>query len=123
MTMATKRLGQAGEDRAAAFLESCDYRIAARNYRVPVGEIDIIAVKDNTVVFVEVKTRRSIRYGTPAQAVSWYKKKKIIRTAYWFLHHAGISGCDCRFDVIEVYAGAGEDWQIRHIPGAFETQG
>ena len=123
MTMATKRLGRAGEDLAAAYLEERDYRIAARNYRVPAGEIDIVAVKGRTVIFVEVKTRRSVRCGTPAQAVGWYKQQKIIRTAYWFLQQAGISECECRFDVMEVYAGEGEAWQVRHIPGAFEIQG
>ena len=118
-----KELGQAGEAAAVAYLQQHGYKIAARNYRVKVGELDIIAWQDpKTLVFVEVKTRTGLQYGTPAEAVNYYKRKKIIRTAQWYLMEKHLQGsCYCRFDVIEVYAMAQGRWEVRQIEGAFEA--
>ena len=119
--MSRQELGQRGEECAAAFLERKGYRIAARNYRAKVGEIDIIAWQDReTLVFVEVKTRTGLSYGKPAEAVNYYKQRKIIRTAQWYLLEKHIDGCRCRFDVIEVYAMTAGAWKVRQIEGAFE---
>ena len=119
--MSRQELGQRGEECAAAFLERKGYRIAARNYRAKVGEIDIIAWQDReTLVFVEVKTRTGLSYGKPAEAVNYYKQRKIIRTAQWYLLQKHIDGCRCRFDVIEVYAMTAGAWKVRQIEGAFE---
>lgn len=120
--MNNKILGRQGEQIAADYLLQHGYRICAQNFRVPVGEIDIIASRSGLIVFVEVKTRRGLRCGTPAQSVTYYKQQKIIQTARWFLRqrHLG-EECLCRFDVIEVYARTEGDWEVRHIPGAFET--
>jgi len=82
--MKNQILGSQGEQAAADFLQQQGYRICARNFRVPVGEIDIIARQGEVLAFVEVKTRHSNRYGTPAQAVNFRKQKKIIQTAQWF---------------------------------------
>ena len=95
-------------------------RILERNYRMKYGEIDIIAEDYGTIVFVEVKTRRSISYGTPAQAVNYRKQNKIIQMAQIYLRQRRIENRPCRFDVIEVYAVRG-DWQVHHIKGAFEA--
>ncbi len=116
----SKKIGTSGEDLATKFLQEKGYRIRERNYRVSLGELDIIAEKDSRIIFVEVKTRRNLRCGTPAESVNYYKQKKIIQTAQVFLRQKRLEGCSCRFDVIEVYVHPEKTWQIRHIPGAFE---
>ena len=120
--MKNQILGSQGEQAAADFLQQQGYVICARNFRVPVGEIDIIARQGEVLAFVEVKTRHGSRYGTPAQAVNFYKQKKIIQTAQWFLRqkHLSEDKCFCRFDVVEVYALPKGKWQVHHLPGAFE---
>ncbi|EFR40450.1 TIGR00252 family protein [Selenomonas sp. oral taxon 137 str. F0430] len=118
--MSNQTLGAQGEDRAAAYLTARGCIICERNFRVKSGEIDIIADDRGTLVFVEVKTRTGTQYGTPAQAVDFRKRNKIIQTAYWYLRQRQIDNRPCRFDVIEVYAVRG-DWQVRHIKGAFEA--
>lgn len=112
-------LGRQGEALAASYLETRGYRILARNFRVRGAELDIVAEKNGTLVFVEVKTRRTGRYGSPGQAVGCRKQQKIIFAARCFLRQNDREDCFCRFDVIEVYAAAG--WRLRHLPGAFET--
>lgn len=120
--MNNKVLGGQGEQAAADYLQQHGYRICVRNFRVPVGEIDIIASRQDTLVFVEVKTRRSVRYGTPAQAVNYVKQQKIVQTARWFLRQRHLEDrCCCRFNVIEVYAQPQGGWTIHHLPGAFEV--
>jgi len=119
--MKNQILGRQGEQVAADFLQEQGYVICDRNYRVPVGEIDLVVRKGEVLAFVEVKTRHGIRYGTPAQAVNFYKQQKIIQTAHWFLRQKHLEDkCFCRFDVVEVYALPGGKWQVHHLPGAFE---
>ena len=119
--MNNKILGAQGEERAGAYLTAHGYEICERNYRIRSGEIDIIADDHGTLVFVEVKTRSGTSYGTPAEAVDFRKRKKIIQTAYRYLRQRQIDNRPCRFDVIEVYAVSGSDWPVRHIKGAFEA--
>ena len=118
--MDNKSLGSRGEEAAACYLASHGYKILERNFKVPAGEIDIVAGQGDTLVFAEVKTRRTESCGRPAQAVGFYKQKKIITTAKWFLRQRHLEECPCRFDVLEVYAH-GENCHIRHIEGAFEA--
>ena len=118
--MDTTKLGRHGEEAAAVFLKEAGYEILARNFRTPRGEIDIVASKGRMLAFVEVKTRRTQRFGRPAAAVDHRKQQKIIQSARWFLRKRHLDGCLCRFDVIEVCV-AGERWEIHHLPGAFET--
>ena len=120
--MKNQILGSQGEQAAADFLHQQGYKICARNFRVPVGEIDIIARQGEVLAFVEVKTRHGSRYGTPAQAVNYHKQQKIIQTAKWYLRQNHLEDrCFCRFDVLEVYALPGNKWHVRHLPGAFES--
>lgn len=120
--MKNQILGSQGEQAAADFLQRQGYVICARNFRAAVGEIDIIAKMGDVLAFVEVKTRRGSKYGTPAQAVNFHKQKKIIQTAKWYLRQEHLEDrCFCRFDVLEVYAVPGQKWQVRHLPGAFES--
>lgn len=118
--MDTTKLGRQGEEAAAVFLKEAGYEILARNFRTPREEIDIVAGTGQTVAFIEVKTRRTTRFGRPAAAVDYRKQQKIIQSARWFLRQRHLDGCLCRFDVIEVCV-AGEHWEIHHLPGAFET--
>jgi putative endonuclease len=111
-------LGHRGEQLAARFLERAGLRIIARRFRLRCGEIDLIALDRDLVVFVEVKTRRGHGYGAPAESVTPFKQKKIARAALAFLSGRGWHERPCRFDVVEVVAG-GETPEIRHIPDAF----
>lgn len=120
MTVATKKLGNAGEEFAANYLESHGYQILARNFRVRSAEIDIVAEIGGVIVFVEVKTRKDMKHGLPAEAVNLRKQKKIIEAAGVFLQDDAYAECACRFDVIEVYA-LGKNFGVRHIENAFEV--
>ena len=121
MSKTTKTLGKQGEALAAEYLRFHGYRVCAQNYRVRIGELDIIAMKQDVIVFVEVKTRRSLNCGFPAESVNFYKQQKIIKTAQFFLRQRHLEGCPCRFDVIEVYVRPERTWEVRHIQGAFEV--
>ena len=121
--MNTKGLGNRGEEAAAAYLEKNGYAILERQYRTPIGEIDLIAKVGKTLVFVEVKTRRSARYGAPSAAVGREKQRHIIRSAQWYMmrHERQGEVPPCRFDVVEVYASPNGAWDVRHLENAFEA--
>ena len=80
--------GRCGEDRAAAYLEEGGYKIIRRNFRSYRSEVDLIAVKDDEIVFVEVKARRSRRFGNPKYAVTPKKQRKISMVALYYLKAA-----------------------------------
>ena len=73
-----------GEEIATKFLSKKGYKIIDRNWRRGYGEIDIIAVKDKTLIFIEVKTRTSNQFGSPIEAISYFKLKSLIRTAQFY---------------------------------------
>ena len=73
-----------GEDLVAKFLRNKGYKIIERNFRKSYGEIDIIAVKDNTLVFVEVKTRTSNQFGTPFEQITYFKLRSLVKTAQFY---------------------------------------
>ncbi len=97
-----KITGQCGEDAAAGYLKKKGYKIIERNYRNKIGEIDIIAKNKENLIFVEVKTRSSDKFGTPAEAVTYYKRQRIINCAGWYLAK-NPTDLNIRFDIIEVY--------------------
>ncbi|MDU0201375.1 YraN family protein [Paenibacillus sp. MAH-36] len=116
-----KQLGKLGEDAAEAFLSSKDYRILERNWRCRTGELDIIAEQAGTIVFIEVRTRRSTgRFGTAKESVDTRKQMKVKETAQFYLHRFQKYENSVRFDVIavEIYLD-GATTQIEHIQGAF----
>jgi putative endonuclease len=116
----SKQAGDYGEAIASGYLSAKGYAIIARNYRRGPGEIDIIAEKGGTVVFAEVKARRGVSKGTPADAVTFSKRKKICAAAlYWIGENEDRR--DCRFDVIEVFGR--EIIDVRHIENAFDFVG
>ncbi len=111
-------LGDKGEQTAAEFLEREGYEILHRNYRFGRGEVDLIARKDGTIVFVEVKTRSSDRYGEPEEAVTPEKIRRIRRIASAYLSQRRIGECDCRFDVVAVVFGV-DGPTVRHTQDIF----
>jgi len=76
--------GKLGEDFAVAYLNKQGYEIIDRNFRIRGGEIDIIALHQNTLIFIEVKTRSSSEFGTPLEAISYWKLKSLIKTAEFY---------------------------------------
>jgi putative endonuclease len=122
-----KELGDEGEEIAAVYLASLGFVIVERKYRSKTGEIDLIAVRGRLLVFCEVKSRRSLLFGLPSEAVDAGKIRHIRRTASWYLTQKMrikylYDDFDIRFDVIEVVfvCGAeGEDHEVRHIENAF----
>jgi len=110
-----RELGQLGEKLAKRFLEERDYQIICQNFRSRQGEIDIIAKdKDETIVFVEVKTRTSLEFGNPAEAVDVNKIDHMIKTAKYYLYLNKIKEGNLRFDVIEVFIYKGR-YRVNHI--------
>ena len=113
--------GRAGEEYAARVLREAGYQLLARNWHSRYGEIDLIMENDMYLVFVEVKLRRSDRYGTPAEYVTKSKQEKLRNTALMYLqsHHVDKQP---RFDVVEIYAPRGMDTSpvpVHHIENAF----
>ena len=111
-------LGRGGEDRAADLLRAKGFTILDRNFRCREGEVDVIARRHDTLVFCEVKTRRTDRWGTPAEAVGWRKQQRLRQlAAIWLqLHRPG--RVTVRFDVVSVIVGE-RDVYVTHIPDAF----
>ena len=115
--MNNKQLGRYGEFLAALFLNCKGYSVKSRNFSTSFGELDIVAKQGKTLVFVEVKTRTSRRYGRAADAVNSQKRERIHRLAAAYCHAYGYDfyGTPLRFDVVEVYPPL----RIRHIKGCF----
>ena len=109
---------------AIEHLKGLRYRILERNYRKSFGEVDIIARDKDTVVFIEVKTRQSTRFGTPFEAVDLRKQRQISRVAQEYLQTHGTSDVSARFDVIAVRVDRDHRLiAIDHLRNAFEWVG
>jgi putative endonuclease len=116
-----RALGAAGEDFATAHLVARGYRILGRNQRSDGVEMDIIARRGSTLVFVEVKTRRGRNQGSALLAVDAKKRARLVRGALgWLSTHSG-RGANVRFDVIGVERDATGAWVADHIKGAFDS--
>jgi putative endonuclease len=111
--------GKIGEEAARRYLERLGYRIIETNYRDKLGETDIIGFDGSVLVFVEVKTRRSTRYGTPGEAVNGAKQKRLTKVSQSYLVRNRVLHRQVRFDVVEVVIQGGEVLQIRLIKDAF----
>lgn len=118
MKLTTQNVGRLGEDMAAEFLRKKSYTIVQRNFRFARGEIDIVASKDNVLIFVEVKTARGKAFGAPELWVDERKQKQIGMVAEKYLQETGAGDQDCRFDVIAIDLNETEP-EIRHIENAF----
>jgi putative endonuclease len=116
--------GEQGERHAARFLRRLGYRIVARRKRLRYGEIDIVAVDGQTVVFIEVKTRRTDAGIAPAEAVNDLRRRRMSRAAVAFLKAHSLLDYPARFDIVEViWPAAARRPVIRHHPNAFPAEG
>ena len=113
-----RSLGDRGEDLAAAHLKKQGYKILERNYRTPIGEIDLVARHQGALVFIEVKTRRSRRFGSPQEAVHPAKQERLRNLAEYYLQQQGLGEVMVRFDVVGILWQEGKP-QIEVIEGAF----
>ena len=110
--------GKTGELAAAKYLKSKGYKILAKNFRKTYGEIDIIVQKGENIAFVEVKTRKSDAFGTPAEFVTVQKQQKIIKAAYTYIQENDLDA-EFTFDIVEVYLDGRKIKEINHIKNAF----
>lgn len=112
-------VGRAGEEAAALFLGGVGYQILARNVRFRAGEIDLVAVEGDWLVFVEVKTRTGSGFGTAAEAVTPQKQRQLVMLAEIYLSGRPEANRPCRFDVVTVEPAAGGGWACHLIRDAF----
>lgn len=106
--------GKKGETVAVKFLIDNGYKIIQQNYKNKIGEIDIIAEKDNRIIFIEVKYRQTAKFGYPRESVNYYKQKKIKQVALTYLKQKSKTDALIRFDVIEIL-----DEKLTHLIAAF----
>lgn len=115
---ARRTLGSQGEHAAARWLSRRGWQILDRNVRYREGELDIVACREGILAFIEVKTRRSTRRGTPAEAVTPAKAVRIRRLAIRYLAEHVVHADAIRFDVVTCEA-RGESFRLQHLEGAF----
>ena len=116
--MNKRGFGSVGEYDVHDYLIGQGYTVRAMNYRRHTGEIDVIAEKDGVIAIIEVKRRTTNRYGTPAEAVTPAKRRRIIRTALLYLQENRLLDARVRFDVVEISPG-----RFNHIQAAFDATG
>lgn len=113
--------GQQAEQRAEAYLQTQGLSPRARNYRCKAGEIDLVMMHGETLVFVEVRLRSNRRFAGAAETVDWRKQQKLIRAAQHFLQRHGLTDkVACRFDVLAIDANA-PDQPLTWLRDAFGT--
>lgn len=115
-------VGRRGEDAAARFLERRGYDIVERNWTCSAGEADIIARDEETVVFVEVKTRTNCDKGLPSEAVDEAKRARYERIAVQFLKDYDVVDVPVRFDIVSLVVISPDRAMIRHHINAFSAQ-
>lgn len=108
-----------GEIYANKFLIKKGYKILDKNYRCKIGEVDIIAKDKEYLVFIEVKTRYSLKYGYPCESVTKWKQKNIIRVAQHYLKKKDLYNQSIRFDVIEILIDQNQKPWVRHMENSF----
>ena len=114
------RQGQEGEQLAVRHLKRLGYRIICRNYRSPLGEIDIIAHHRGVLVFVEVKSRSTETFGSPKLAVTPAKQRKLSQVAWHYLQQHNLTEASARFDVVTISRMQGSP-HLEVIENAFES--
>jgi putative endonuclease len=114
--------GRRAEELAAAELERLGFRILARNWRRPEGELDLIADDQGTCVFVEVRSRTGLEQGDPLESITPRKRARVIRAARLFLDSEPVPAAGYRFDVVGVtFFDDAREPALTHVPNAFET--
>ncbi len=116
--------GKNQENLAIEYLMQKGYRLWEQNFHCREGEIDLVMNLDSTIVFVEVKSRTSSKFGMPYEAVTPAKRRKIIRSADHYLHERGLNeGWDVRYDIVSILAPKNQSPQIEHFEDAFRVEG
>lgn len=110
------QIGRSFEKQAALFFEQNGYTILQRNWQAGHKEIDIIVRKDNLIVFVEVKSAASGKFGHPAERIDQKKMANLTEAAQRYISENSIEGCDLRFDVVTFFGG-----KLEYFPNAFEA--
>ena len=116
-----KILGDWGETEARRYLETKAYVFIDRNFRVPEGEIDLVMQDGDIIVFIEVKTRISDKFGTPEESVSKAKRQRLLRAAWAFLQEREMIDASLRIDFVAIEASL--NWTIKrleHYQSAFD---
>ena len=117
----SKEVARIGEEFAVQYLKDRGYQILERNYRLRSGEIDVIAKEGRQIVFVEVKTRRTLKFGVPQAAVTLAKQKQISKIALSYLQANNLLDTPCRFDVVAIFLSSkSTPPKLEHIQNAFE---
>jgi len=114
-----KNLGKNGEEIAINFLKKRGYQILEKNYRCRLGEIDIVAKDKEKIVFVEVKTRVSLIFGLPQEAVNYSKQMRLTKLALTYLSYHKLKNVPCRFDVVSILIEGKKPKEIQLITNAF----
>lgn len=107
-------IGKIGENIACKYLQSIGYKIIEKNFESRQGEIDIIAIDKNEIVFIEVKTRTSKRYGTPIEAVNKNKQKHLMKTIKYYIYVKHLENKFIRIDVIEIFLSKNK-YKLNHV--------
>ena len=115
-----KEVGQRGEDLAVDYIQNSGYTVLERNYRCKLGEVDIIARDNDTLVFIEVRTRSSIDFGLPQESINRRKRHQISKVALEYLTRKKLKNIPARFDVIAISL-KGEKEKVEHFKDAFEV--
>ena len=110
--------GRWGEEKAKFYVKENGYKIIEENFRISRGEIDLIAEKENTIIFIEVKTRKNSFFGPPQSAVNWKKQNKIKKIARCFLVNNNYKDYKKRFDVIAIIYNK-KNINIEHYKNSF----
>lgn len=117
-----KDIGTYGEYLATEHLLNNNHRILENNYRIKLGEIDIISYCNDIIVFTEVKSRYTDSYGLPKESVTYYKQKQIIKVSSYYILINKFNNFNVRYDVIEIiFNKLNQTFKLNHIKDAFRT--
>jgi putative endonuclease len=114
-----REIGNEGEELACAYLETKGWTILDRNYFFEHAEVDIVALDENVIVFVEVKLRSSTKFGQPMEYVTEEKVKNVFKASEAWMYERKMDGYPMRFDVIGIVQKSGEAPEFNHIEDAF----
>lgn len=116
----TREIGTHGENIALEYLLNKGYKLISKNFRTNFGEIDIIVKRNDTLCFVEVKTRYNSNFGFPAHSITINKQKRIKKASLLFVNKEKLFNLNLRFDVVEIFLNYNDDSHIiNHIENAF----
>lgn len=114
-----RQIGTKGELIATKYIKGLAYEIVINNYRIKIGEIDIIALHKGVLVFIEVKLRKSLKYGYPIESIDSRKIKTIKTVANEYIRTKGLWDYPVRFDVVEIFLNEKDEFKVNLIENAF----